>query len=106
MSLMQQPGMNIWKQLKMHVNSSHPPPPALEETANAPVEAIADDETLVELADVEPAEVDDTADEDPLPADELETIPLESDAVPDPLAAEGAPPPPPPPGLVSRSSLP
>jgi hypothetical protein len=104
---MQQPGMNIiWKQLKAHPNSVHAPPLALEETANAPVEAIADDETLVELAAVEPAEVDDIADEDPLPADELETIPLEPDGVPDPLTVEGDSPPPPPPGLVSRSSLP
>jgi hypothetical protein len=98
--------MNIWKQLKRHVNSSHAPPPALEETANAPVEEIADDETLVELEDVEPAEVDDTADEDPLPADELGPIPLEPEGVPDPLTAEGDSPPPPPPAPVSSSSLP
>jgi hypothetical protein len=96
----------IWKQLRAHPNSVHAPPLALEETANAPVEAIAADETLVELADVEPAEVDDTADEEPFPADELETIPPELDGVPDPLTAEGDSPPPPPPGPVSSSSLP
>jgi len=64
---------------------------------------------LVELADVEPAEDDDIADEDALPAEELEAIPLDPEAGPDALAVVvGAlpPAPPSPPGVVSRSSLP
>ena len=110
MLLMQQPGRkDIWKQLKTHVNSTHAPPLAADETAKAPVEAI-DDETLVELTDDEPLPAEDeplpAEDDDALPA-ELDPIPLDPDGVPEPLTADVSPPAPPPPAVVSRvSSLP
>lgn len=98
-------------QLKAHVTSTQAPPLALEETANAPVDAIADDEATVELAEVEPADEDDiAADDEPFPAELLEAIPLEPDGLVDPLTVEVTSPPPTPPpptpGSVSTSSLP
>ena len=107
---MQQPGRNdIWKQLKTHVNSSHGPPLAADETAKAPVEAIALDETLVELAEVDPLPAEDdplAAEDDPLPAEELDTIPLDPEGVPGPLTVEASPPAPPAPVGSRSSSLP
>jgi hypothetical protein len=97
MSLMQQPGVNIWKQERKHVNSSHTPPPlAADETAKAPVEAMADDDMPVELTD----------DDAPLPAEEVDPIPLDPAGVPDPLTVEDDPPAPSAPVVVSTSSLP